>query len=178
MIQTKTTAVTGKIGFAGPTLRISVWCTKKVLKNISDAMKTVFLQSCVPVWWSFVWHERRGLLPNLKRGEELFLPFDVVHIVWRRAVGEKLCSPALFFIPWSSWGFSLSVTTLISVTVPISALWQKLPRHAYCLPANPTVSPSGPIITRYSKEIPGLKSGASPHIISCCRVQVYNTALP
>lgn len=63
---------------------------------------------------------------TVKRTEEPSVPFDVVYIVSRRGGEEesrgKLCYPALFFIPSSNLGFSISVTTLISTNVHISAL--------------------------------------------------------
>lgn len=53
----------------------------------------------MPVWWSFVWDEWKGIWLTVKRREKLFLPFDVVYTVWRRAGGGSFAIQPSFSFP-------------------------------------------------------------------------------
>lgn len=76
------------------------------------------------------------------------------------AGGTMVILPTLFSFPWSSWGFSVSVATLISTNLHVSTPWKKKKKTSErCRrPANPTIPLSSLIITMYSGGIPGFKN--------------------
>lgn len=91
-IHTINTAVTGKMYFTGPTLRISVWYFKKFSKTFMMLWRphSCFTESkaaCLFDGYLSEMSEEEFWL-TVKRTEEPFLPFDVVYIVSRRGAGR------------------------------------------------------------------------------------------